>query len=76
MQDHNIVLMKRPQSNLEKKDNPSIRTDPSIFTSIVTLLLDRSNETSLNFSSAEIKKPLPTLLDSVSQIRLKFSSQF
>ena len=42
-----------PQSNLENKVNPSIlkddfssRTNPSIFTLIEPLLLDRPNETS------------------------------
>ena len=46
-------IMQEPLSNLEEKVNPSIlkdgfssRTDPSIFTSIEPLLLDRSNETS------------------------------
>ena len=45
--------MQEPQSNLEEKVNPSIlkdvfssRTGPPIFTSIATVLLDRSNETS------------------------------
>ena len=48
-----IEAMQDPQSNLEKKDNPSIlkddlssRTDPSIFTLIAPVLLDWSNETS------------------------------
>ena len=48
-----IEIMSDPQSNLDEKDNPSIlkddfysRTDPSIFTSIIPVLLDRSNETS------------------------------
>ena len=43
----------RAQSNLEEKVNPSIlkddfssRTDPFIFTSMILVLLDRSNETS------------------------------
>ena len=47
-----IEIMQEPQSNLEEKvnssilkDNFSLRTDPSIFTSIETLL-DRSNKTS------------------------------
>ena len=48
-----IEIMQKPQSNLEEKVNTSIlkdyfssRTDPSIFTSIEPVLLDRSNETS------------------------------
>ena len=48
-----IERVQESQSNLEEKVNPSIlkddfssRTDPSIFTSIEPLLLDRSNETS------------------------------
>ena len=51
-----IEIMQEPQSNLEEKVNSSIlkddfssRTDPSIFTSIEPLLLDRSNETSWVF---------------------------
>ena len=46
-------IMLEPQSNLEKKVNPSIqkddfssRTDPSIFLSIAPVLLDQSKETS------------------------------
>ena len=48
-----IDITEEPQSNLEEKVNPNLlkdyffsRTDPSIFTSIVPVLLDRSNETS------------------------------
>ena len=48
-----IQIMQEPHPNLEEKDNPSIlkdgvssRTDPSIFTSIALVLLDRSIETS------------------------------
>ena len=49
------------QSNLEEKVNPSIlkndfssRTEPSIFTSTAAVLIDWSNETSI-----EINNPLP-----------------
>ena len=55
--------MKESQSNLEEKVNPIIlkddfssRTASSIFTSIESLLLDRSNETS--FSNINTNKPL------------------
>ena len=48
-----IKIMYEPQSNLEKKVNPSIlkddfssKTDPFIFTSIEPVLLEWSNETS------------------------------
>ena len=48
-----IEIKQKPQSNLEEKVNPSIvkdyfssRADPSIFTTIKPVLLDRSNETS------------------------------
>ena len=48
-----IEIMSEPQSNLEEKVNPSTlkddfssRTNPYIFTSIVPVLLDQSNETS------------------------------
>ena len=51
-----IERMLEPQSNLEEKVNPGIlkydfppRKDPSIFTAIVSVLLDRSNETSSVF---------------------------
>ena len=46
----------KPQSNLEKKVNPSIlkddfssRADPSIFISMTTVIWDQSNETSWIF---------------------------
>ena len=54
--------------DLEEKVNPSnskdyfsSRTDPSIFTSIATVLLDRSKH-----FSVEINKPLPAPVHSVS----------
>ena len=48
-----IKIMQEPQSNLEEKVHTSIlkddfssRIEPSIFTLIALVLLDRSNETS------------------------------
>ena len=48
-----IEIIQKLQSNLEEKVNPSIlkddfssRTDPSIFTLIAPVSLERSNETS------------------------------
>ena len=53
-----IEIIKEPQSNLEENVNPKIlkddfssRTDPSIFTSITPVLLDRLDETSEVFSA-------------------------
>ena len=66
-----IKIMYEPQSNLEKKDKPSIlkddfssRTAPSIFTSIAPLLLDWSNK--IDFSSTEINKIYPIPIHNVS----------
>ena len=54
--------MQEPQSNLEKKGNPtilkkdfSLRTDPFIFTSIAPVFLDQPNKT-----GTEINKPHPS----------------
>ena len=51
-----IEIMQEPPSNLEEKVNPSLikddfslRKDPLIFTSIVSVLLNRSNKTSQVF---------------------------
>ena len=53
MVDTAIKIILEPQFNLEEKDNPSIfkdyvslRTDPSIFTSIAPMLSDWSIKTS------------------------------
>ena len=47
------------QSNIEEKDNPIdfkkycfSRTDPSIFTLITSVLLDQSNETSIEINKS------------------------
>ena len=48
------------------RDHFSSRTDPSIFTSIDPLLLDRSKENSWVFPSIEINKQLLTPVHSVS----------
>ena len=64
--------MYKSQSNLEEKVNPSIlkdgfpsRTDPSIFTSIAPVLLDRSN------ASTEIKATCPSPQCLVDQIQVQ-----
>ena len=56
----------RAQPNLEERVNPNTlkedffsRTDQFIFTSILSVFLDQSKETSPVFSSIEINKPPP-----------------
>ena len=67
-----IGTMQEPQFNLEEKETPSIlkddfslRTDPSIFTSIPPELLDRSNESMFIFSILKINKLLLAPINSV-----------
>ena len=78
--------MQEPQSNIEEKVNPGIlkddfspRTEPSIFTSIEPLLLDRSNKTSWVFPALKSTShflPQSTVShrsDSSSELYFKFS---
>ena len=74
-----IETIKEPQSNLEENVNPRIlkddfssRTDPSIFTLITPVLLDRLDETSevypaLKSSGSSCPSPLSRRSDSSSE---------
>ena len=88
-----MEIMWGPQSNLEERVNPSflkddfsLRTDTSIFTSIEPVLLDQSNETSGIFPALkstsyylpqylidqiQVQKPIQVIATDQMQIRIE-----